>query len=208
MKKVLLVFVLIITGLSSVMAQVKFGVKGGLAQSQLHGDTAEKDSFERRNAFYVGTFVEIPMGTYAIQPELIYSLSGGEVVRQGDTKETTIYLNTNNISLPILAKIKVFDPGFAISAGPEFTYRMGSSVIKKDRMEINNEAFNSFDLGINLGAAYYFKPNGKSLFVEIRWNRNFLNILNTSNQEVKDLDLSGENKITNSVGRLGVGYIF
>ncbi|MBV7439896.1 PorT family protein [Weeksellaceae bacterium TAE3-ERU29] len=208
MKNLFLALVLLLTGVSSVTAQVKFGVKGGLAQSQLHGDTAEKDSFARRNSFYVGSFVEIPVKSYAIQPELLYSLSGGEVIRQGDNKETTIYLNTNNISMPVLVKLRVFAPEFEIAAGPEFTYRMSNSVIKKDRMEINKEAFNSFDLGINLGAAYYFKPHGKSFFVELRWNKNFLNILNTSNQEVKDLDLSGENKLTNSVGRLGFGYIF
>lgn len=207
MKKVVLTLALL-AGINSAKAQVQFGVKGGLAQSQLHGDTAESDSFERRNSFYVGAFVEIPTGTFAVQPELIYSLSGGEVVRKGANKETTIYLNTNNISFPILAKIGILTPGLVVAGGPELTYRMGSSEIKKDRLEINKEAFNSLDFGINLGVAYYFNPTGKSFFIELRWNKNFLNILNSSNQDVKDLDLSKENKLTNSMARLGVGYKF
>ena len=73
MKKILLVTVIAVLGLTNVNAQeIKFGAKGGLNFASIGGDnTGDVDPV---TAFNFGLVAEIPISEkFSFQPELMYS---------------------------------------------------------------------------------------------------------------------------------------
>lgn len=196
--------------LMSVMVQAQvFGVKGGLAQSWLRGDTVDADIFERRNGGYVGVFLEISRGKYAIQPELIFSTEGGTVVKRftEDAPTTDLKIHSNSLRFPILVKVRPF-PKITLEAGPEVTYRFSGKSVKFADKQFSSVAYNSVDFGFDLGGTYNFKAQSPTFFIEARWTNNFLKLLNSSKVEQQGMEVSSGNKLSSSIGQIGIGYKF
>lgn len=95
------------------LAQAQFGVKGGLNVAELAGRDGESSSYK---AFYhVGIFYQAKLiGPLAIQPEVQYSVAGGNL----KSAFTDYNSQLHYLTVPILAKLTV-GPVF-VEAGPQF----------------------------------------------------------------------------------------
>lgn len=117
MKKVLII--VLISFLSGSFAHAQFGVKGGLNVAELTGRTGESSSYK---AFYhVGVFYQANvLGPLAIQPEVQYSLAGGNLKSAFSNYDTEL----RYLTVPILAKLTL-GPVF-VEAGPQFGVLLGA----------------------------------------------------------------------------------
>src|SRR5215216_4603292 len=116
MKKLIL-FAIAFFLLSAAKAQqVHFGVKGGVSVSQLDFDN--NTSSDSRVGLHVGALAHIHTSSksWAIQPELLYSMEGAQKVGNSSSKFELNYLN-----LPVLVQY-MFDNGFRLEAGPQIGF--------------------------------------------------------------------------------------
>ena len=111
MKKYLIVALLSLVLTPAAYAQ--FGVKGGLNVAELTGRDGESSSYK---AFYhVGIFYQANVvGPLSIQPEIQYSLQGGNLKSAFTNYDTQLHY----LTVPVLAKLTV-GPVF-IEGGPQF----------------------------------------------------------------------------------------
>lgn len=218
MKKVFLATLMVFTfGVS--LAQVRFGVKGGLNVSTLTGNI---ENAEPKIGAHVGGLIEIKVANkFAIQPELLFSLQGAKndyVTNLGNTR----YFNEEKINLmylnvPVMAKFYVI-PSFSLEAGPQIGVLLDSER-KFTRKESNGNNSSSFsrsydiknnlrtlDAGFNLGASYYFNNN---MFVQARYSFGLSSIDKNDYNDNDDYDdYDYDNGIHNGVFQASFGYRF
>ncbi|MBD2720672.1 porin family protein [Hymenobacter armeniacus] len=111
MKKLLVIGLL--TLFITPFAHAQFGVKGGLNVAELTGRDGESASYK---AFYhVGVFYQAHLlGPLSIQPEVQYSLQGGNLKSAFTNYDSQLHY----LTVPILAKLTV-GPVF-VEGGPQF----------------------------------------------------------------------------------------
>lgn len=126
-----------------------FGVKGGLNASSLHYD--DNRSSDTKIGFNVGAFAHIhASNTWAIQPEVIYSLEGAKSTLTGSNNKQTTDLNYINV--PILLQY-FFDNGFRLEGGPQIGFLL-SAKTKVGSVSVDNNGLKSTSFSIPLGVGY------------------------------------------------------
>jgi len=187
MKKVVLVTVLTVLGLSNVNAQKKnkFGAKAGLNFAFITGDNSE--DLDPNTDFHFGLLAEIPLSEkFSFQPELIYSGQGAELNIASEGR-----INLNYLNLPLIGKYYVTKQ-LSLEAGPQIGYLLstkGGTLDYKDLLK-------PIDYGVNFGFGYKL-DNG--LNFSARYNLGLSNI--------NDVD-GFTDKNRNGVFQLSVGYFF
>ncbi|MGS0747092.1 porin family protein [Halpernia sp. GG3] len=170
MKKLVLAAAVAVSSLT--FAQ-QFGIKGGMNVSSLSKDSSLSDQ-SSKIGFNAGVFVNASLGSqFSIQPELIYTQYGSKsnynqnvLTTNGvESQRFSSATHLDYIALPVMFQYNA-TPNFYLEAGPEF----GLNVSAKDKVknettnntvgESNNysDNINKFNLGIGLGAGYYFTP--------------------------------------------------
>jgi hypothetical protein len=187
---------------SSVKAQLSYGVKAGGALTALLGDYY----IHNKVGFYAGVFGAIPLRkSFSLQAELNYSAQGTkQLFHFGGTwdpvmgyttpeyKEKILYW-LNYLNLPVLVKYKTTS-GFFVEAGLQAGLLMGAHAKASNGIKIDvKNSLKSFDLSGVVGAGYQFL-NG--LGVNLRYNRSLTDISKT-----KDYSRY------NSVAQLGLFYV-
>ncbi|GJQ06752.1 hypothetical protein CAPN010_09100 [Capnocytophaga cynodegmi] len=211
MKKITTLIFLFVSILTLQAQSKSFAIKGGLAQSWLRGKELNADSFERRNGFYIGAFMDVILTekrNVTIQPEVIFSTEGGTIFKKNSENDHSyeIDIHSNVLRIPVLVKIMPL-PKFSIEGGPQITYRFSAKSIDFSNVSIKS-THNAMDFGIDLGATYHFSmPFKPAFFIQVRWTNNFLKMLDTSKIDSR-IDLSEGNILRSSIGQIGVGYRF
>lgn len=149
-------------------SDVRFGIKGGMNVSSLSKDGSLDDQGSKIG-FNAGVFANIPIAeSFSIQPEVLYTQYGDKYdYRAPLTNDRISYARQlDYVAVPVMFQYN-FVPNFYVEAGPEF----GLLVSAKNKLknESNNDPLNttgdykddlnSFNLGIGLGAGYYFTDN-------------------------------------------------
>ncbi|WP_447634977.1 porin family protein [Flavobacterium microcysteis] len=185
MKKILLLAVIAVLGVTNVNAQkINFGVKGGLNFASISGDNTKE--IDPVAAFNFGLLSEIPISEkFSFQPEVMFSGQGYSF----KGKDNLIALNYLNV--PLMGKYYV-TKGLSIEAGPQLGFLLSAKDEKKDV----KDSFKTFDFGVNFGLGYKLE-NGINFGV--RYNLGLTDINNLDNY-------SGKNK--NGVLQVSVGYFF
>lgn len=126
MKKVLLIFlVMLATGMVA-QAQVALGVKAGVSSSKVDVKNVKNNlqQFKEKDnitGYHLGAFLRVKAGSLLIQPEGLFSSSGGEVAftrdENGTTVETSEKFKFNRLDVPLLLGISVLNIA-RIQAGP------------------------------------------------------------------------------------------
>ena len=183
MKKILLVTVIAVLGLTNVNAQeIQFGAKGGLNFASISGDNT--GYVDPVTAFNFGLVAEIPISEkFYFQPELMYSGQGYSF------NDDTIALNYLNI--PLMGKYYL-TKGFSLEAGPQIGFLLSA---KNDKTDVK-DSFNTVDFGVNFGLGYKL-DNG--LNFGARYNLGLSDINNIDNS-------SNKNRIGEF--QLSVGYFY
>ena len=186
MKKLILITVITVLGLSNVNAQeFNLGVKGGLNFATLTGENNSEIGWT--TDFNLGVMTEIKISDkFSFQPELMYS---GQGYGSNIPSEGTIALNYLNV--PLMAKYYV-TKGLSLEAGPQ----MGFLLSTKGGTDTNKDQFKTTDLGVNFGVGYKL-DNG--LNFSARYNLGLTNINKMG-------DFSDKNR--HGVFQLSIGYFF
>jgi hypothetical protein len=204
---------------------VTFGVKAGFNASTFsnsnsdYGDNNEKIKL----GSHVGVFVTIPVAEkFSIQPELLFSQMGSKTEQQYTyaslsdgylvKREFSYKTNLNYLVLPVMVQYNIL-PKLYVEAGPEFGYLLGgksegdlktedtfggSVTIRNESFsnKIPMELYNRFNVGIGIGAGYYFTQN---FGVTARFSAGITDLFK---------DNFYENKIRNNALQIGVAYQF
>ena len=189
MKKVFLAAIL---GLSFGIAnaqQVRFGVKAGLNLATFSGDAVGSD-VKMKAGLHAGGLVEIKFtDKLALQPELLFSMQGAEIVDKGDngtggTFKDEYKRNLTYLNVPILLKFYPVN-SFFLEGGPQvgflvdaksknvFTDTNGTATTIVSTESDVKDNYKSTDFSFNVGLGYDFTQN---LFASARYNIGLSNI--------------------------------
>jgi opacity protein-like surface antigen len=165
MKKIILTLGLVFAfGLTNAQ-ETKFGIKGGLNNTNWTGDF----DTDAKTSFYLGGLVDITVSEkFHVQPELLYSSEGA-----------SDDLGVSYLRLPIMAKFYVAD-GFSLQAGPELAFKIGA---EEDAVD---DSIKSLDYGLGVGAGYELTSG---LFFDLRYNLGLANISEDDNFDIKNMGL-------------------
>lgn len=163
------------------------------------GDSKISPIFSHASGLYGGYKLN---DAFSLQAELLASQQGVCIESKND--DSKIYSKATYLSIPFLGQY-TFPSGVYIEAGPQFSFLAASSINLTNHPEFregtvsynfNNEKspFNTFDLGLALGAGYHFNE---------RWNAN-LRYTQGLSKVFKDVKESTKN----SQFQVGVGYTF
>lgn len=152
--------------MSSLTFAQQFGIKAGMNVSSLSKDAGLDDS-KSKIGFNAGLFMNAPLGqNFSIQPEILYNNLGDKVSYKNlaGNEYASVARNLDYISVPVMFQYNA-TPEFYLEAGPEFGFLVNAKV-KTDNSVLNTtttssldtDAYKDFNMGIGLGAGYYFTP--------------------------------------------------
>ncbi len=153
--------------------KIYFGIKGGVNVSTLH--SAANTNFENKVGFNLGGLAHIHTSkTWAIQPEIFYSLEGAKASLIGSNNKVTY--NLNYINVPVLLQY-FFSNGFRLEGGPQMGFLL-SAKTKTGNVTVDNKAFQSTAVSIPLGIGYL---SSSGLGIDARYVFGLSNINDNSN---------------------------
>jgi hypothetical protein len=167
--------------------QTHFGVKAGINAASVNVNPGQ--DLESKIGLHVGGLAHIHISQhFAIQPELVFSMQGGQNEDNDDVK-----LKLNYINIPVLAQY-MFKDGFRLQTGPQIGILL-SSEVKINDVEIDvDDTYKNIDFSWAFGAGYLFKSG---FGVDARYNLG-----------ISDITETDANKAKNSVFQVGVFYQF
>ena len=147
MKKVFLVGAIALFGAANAQT---FGLKAGMNISNI----SNLDDAKAKIGFNAGAFMNAPLAAnFSIQPEILYNSKGAKASDGID-----ITLNLDYISIPVMFQYHA-TPQFYLEAGPELSFLVSAKAKGGGATVDLKDDVNGFDVGIGLGAGYYFTPN-------------------------------------------------
>jgi len=174
--KISVVFLLVLGFTTTSNAQVneatpQFGVKGGANFSNLYTDDVDDNNV--LTSFNAGVYATFPITDFvAIQPEVLYSRKGAELVYDNAFASGTAKFKLNYIEVPVLLKVNLAK-NLSVHAGPYFAYLVDAQVTNESEggsldfeNTYNNDDFNKFDAGLAAGIGLDFNKFG----VGVRYN--------------------------------------
>jgi len=187
----------------TVKPHITYGVKAGLNVSSLT-KTNELNNFRPKAGFYGGGFINIPLSNqFSLQPEILFSQSGGKYDKTFGNKKYSFTRNVNNIAIPVMFQYKAL-PNFYLEAGPEFDIALRGSIKAEsgasdliEQEEANHSSLSRLNLGIGIGAGYYFTSN---FGVTARYTAGLT--------ETRGLSLIDDKSMRNNVFQVGLTYRF
>jgi len=196
MKKVSIVFIVVLLFIGSVSAQ-GFGLKGGVNLGKFVGeDTDELSGFfgiefdEKYNFGYGGgIFLALPIDPLDIRIEALYQQNGGKYKFEEQGVEGSYTIQLNWIDVPILFGAKLGP--VRVFAGPYFDYFLGGKykfeVTEGNQSEDEEEDIEADDLrSINYGIIGGIAYGMGSMELEVRYSQGLV----TLDEEPDDWDAS------------------
>ena len=157
-----------------------FGLKGGMALTNLSGDI----TYDARTGIYLGAFLKMGENNIQWSPEIIFHQKGAS------TSDDTLSLSLNYIDMGVNVHFHINDE-LALTAGPYVGYAATGNAESEDINDWNK--YNRVEFGANLGATYAIND---LLNIDLRYGIGLTNI--------KD---DGVNMQNTSL-QVGIGYIF
>jgi len=165
MKKLMLLFAMLVC-YGSVHAQLfQFGLRGGVSSSQIKiddTDTWRVDEEESEFGFHAGVFARIqpPLIGLYVQPELLFSSTGGTVTVEdvsNDVENQVLDYNFNRIDIPVMVGWKF--GVLRLNVGPTFNVitKAERKVGPDDVVSIKDEYKNA-TIGYQAGAGLDLGP--------------------------------------------------
>lgn len=209
MKKVLVIATLFFAVVLATNAEVKFGVKAGANLSNFSTEANVIDQIKGANNYQFGILFQAKLFMFTIQPEVLYSVKGGDLNHPDFTDPTgapDIKFRSQNIEVPINLQLGLrLGPirGY-VQAGPYFSYMTGGAINGE------TETFNSFvedfelnniDYGVGFGAGAEFF----NLQLAVRYDLGF------NPMGMKFTDIAAQNPFSDLTNRninISLAYLF
>jgi outer membrane immunogenic protein len=154
------------TTTTSSTSPVAFGIKAGMNVSSLTNESGLDDQGSKIG-FNAGVFANIPIASsFSIQPEVLYSQYGDKYDETINGNRYSFARHHDYIAVPVMFQYNVI-PNLYLEAGPEFGFLVNAKNKLKNETDndVINESgdykddLNKFNVGIGLGAGYYFTDN-------------------------------------------------
>jgi len=198
----LVVIGLALCGSTSFAQESGFGAKLGVNLATVGGDNT--DGISMRTSFNLGVYYSYMISDkFGIQPELVFSGQGAKsefefttfdpVTFQLVTKKIEATVKYNYINIPILAKY-YFTESLNIVAGPQIGILVSANSEVDGESTDAKEFANGIDFALGVGLAY-----------ELELGLNFSARYNIG---LSNINSEGDDKNTNNVIQIGVGWQF
>lgn len=149
MKK-LLIAVVGLFMLGSVQAQdFSIGPKLGVSQGNINVNGDGFTTGESRMGYHIGGFIRMGGNTFFMQPEVLYTNTGGEITRLDGVNTVTYAATFNRLDVPVMLGLK-FANFFRVQAGPVASFLM-SSELRDNVDNIIDPDYNSSSIGYQAG---------------------------------------------------------
>jgi hypothetical protein len=187
MKKIILSGIVLLFICNTLFAQksnVQFGLKAGVNFATL-SDAANTNT-DSRAGLHIGGLAHIHLSkSFAVQPEIVYSMQGAEY--PNGTKSKLGYVN-----IPVLGQY-MLGQGFRLQTGPQVGI-LASAEVENGSVEVDiDDTYKKADFGWTFGASYI---TDKGLGVDARYNLGITDI-SKNNTDLK-----------NRVWQIGLFYQF
>lgn len=177
---------------SAVNAQhsVRWGVKAGANFATINTESSAPD-WGSRTGIHAGLLAHIHLSkTWALQPELVYSVQGSKNKVGNQTQVN----NLNYVNVPVLVQY-MFDNGFRLQTGPQVGFLANANTkIVNGTHTTNTDLYNKTDFSWSFGGGYL---SNIGLGIDARYNLG-----------LTDVYKPGAMKESNSVFQLGLFYMF
>jgi Outer membrane protein beta-barrel domain len=161
MKRIILIFLVTLATGMVAQAQVALGVKGGISSSNVDVKNVKNTFTQFRDkdnitGYHLGAFTRFKAGSLLIQPEGVFSSSGGKVAltqtENGTEVETSEEFKFNRLDVPLLVGVSFLNV-VRLQAGPVASVlingKLGDQDLKNylDKTDLGWQAGVGFDIG-------------------------------------------------------------
>lgn len=169
---------------------VHWGVKAGANFAAVNVENSD-NNWGSRTGVHAGLLSHIHLNkSWALQPELVYSLQGAKTTLTGGGTQT---INLHYLNVPVMLQY-MFDNGFRLQTGPQAGFLLSANTQVSNDHVTNTASYNNVDFGWGFGAGYL---SNIGLGIDARYNLG-----------LTDIYKPGTTKQTNSVFQLGLFYMF
>ncbi len=149
MKKTLFV-ILAFLAIGAVQAQeFSIGPKVGVSQGNISVDGNSYESGSDKLGYHVGAFVRMGGKSLYVQPEVLYTNTGGEIRETQGTEQRTFEASFDRLDVPVMVGFKLAD-FFRIQGGPVASFLLDSDFSD----EIESPDFKDSTLGFQAGIGF------------------------------------------------------
>lgn len=149
MKKTLFV-ILAFLAIGAVQAQeFSIGPKVGVSQGNISVDGNSFESGSDKLGYHVGAFVRMGGKSLYVQPEVLYTNTGGEIRETQGTEQRTFEASFDRLDVPVMVGFKLAD-FFRIQGGPVASFLLDSDFSD----EIESPDFKDSTLGFQAGIGF------------------------------------------------------
>jgi hypothetical protein len=158
MRRILIIFLLffqIFTFTTATGQEFSIGPKIGVSQSNISVSGTSFSSGDEKLGYHAGLFARLGGRSIFIQPEVLYTNTGGEFNSTQGNNTVTYSAKFDKIETPIMAGLKFAD-FFRIQAGPTIAFLIDSSISSNSSASIQpdyNRATIAYQAGIGLDIA-------------------------------------------------------
>jgi len=154
MKKILFLLAMVCASAAAFGQTITAGPRLGVSSSQLLvGDIQGAENGDRSFGFQAGVFARLSLGAVYIQPEVLFSNTGGQTItRFPDGPDAVLDYNFNKLDVPILVGVKSGPVRFNV--GPVFGVLLDAeatepvSQVTEDVSEFYREGTFGFQAGV------------------------------------------------------------
>lgn len=138
----------------------EFGPRIGFSSSKVkidesilhNGQNILYETADSKLGFHIGAYSRISISKLFVQPELLFTSSGGTISIQSGTAPKEIQeLNYNKIDIPIMAGMKLTD-FFRLQAGPTFSLLLNNDEGALNALTDAKQNYQNSQVGFQIGA--------------------------------------------------------
>jgi len=188
-------------------AQISFGPKVGISQSKVRvdetftvdGNTFNYSTEDAAVGFHIGAFTRLELGSVFVQPELLFTSSGGKVLVESDNLVDDIRtLRYNKLDLPVMGGFK-FAKFLRVQVGPVFSLLLTDDARDVDVADQVETSYNNAVIGYQAGIGLDL---GKKLYIDLKYEGN----LSKLGESVEVGDNTFDTDLRNTQLILSVGW--
>jgi opacity protein-like surface antigen len=160
MKKYLLILAAVVITQSAQAQFFQIGLKGGVSSSktqvaELFNNEINYNTGSAKLGWHLGLYTRIKISKFYIQPELLFSSTGGEIeiTGQGISTPQLAEIDLNKLDVPVMAGF-FLGKSFRIFVGPTFSYLISEEIKGTELISDIRQNYNQATIGYQAGLGF------------------------------------------------------
>jgi hypothetical protein len=160
MKKFILIIIAVVVVHTAQAQFFQIGLKGGISSSKMQVSellSIDNNEFNYKTGsaklgWHVGLYTRLKISKFYIQPELLFSSTGGEieVTGQGISTPELAEIDLNKLDVPVMAGF-FLTKSFRIFVGPTFSYLISENIKGTELISDIRQNYNNATIGYQAG---------------------------------------------------------